>query len=213
MQDVKELTRHASPGGRPQPLAFHAGKLWIGSWDTSKLYAVDPTTWVVTGEVTLPGQAYGLTPFDGALFIVVSQGEDDDRYLYRFVPGKGLDEESKMKCPDFTGSHLTTDGTSLYLAQQTFGRVAVLDAHGAVQREFPLPSRAAGICFSGGTLYMIGADDDFDVLEFGTLNIASQTPTFTASSPMAPESRSLAFDGKLWWTNYRELNETVSFTV
>jgi hypothetical protein len=30
---------------------------------------------------------------------------------------------------------------------------------------------------------------------------------------MAPESRSLAFDGKLWWTNYRDLNETVSFTV
>ena len=213
MQDVKELVRHPAPGGRPQPLAFHDGKLWIGCWDTSSIYAVDSKTWTVTDTIATPGKPYGIAWFDGAFNVVVSLGEEDDRYRFRFTPGQGFDEASKTACPDFTGSHLTTDGTSLYLTQMGNGRILVLDTKGAVTRTIALPTRSGGVCFEGGTFYMISADDEFDVLQFGTMDIASETPTFTALAPMSPEARSLAYDGTSWWTNYRELSETVSFTA
>ena len=70
---------------------------------------------VVVEEVAAPGKPYGLTVVGNELRVVVSIGEDDDRYLYRFVPGQGFDAESKTACPDFTGSHLASDGTTLYL--------------------------------------------------------------------------------------------------
>jgi hypothetical protein len=213
MQDVKAFVSHPAPAGRPHPLAFHAGKLWVGSWDTTQLYAVDTQTWTVSETVHAPGKPYGLTSFGGALHAVISLGEDDDRYLYRLTPGGGFDEASKMPCPDYTGSHLTTDGKALYLVQQTNRRIVQLDEHGAVQRAIPLPTRSGGCCFDAGTCYMISADDDFDVLEFGTLDIAAEAPQFTSIAPISAESRGLAFDGKLWWTNYRELNETVSFAL
>ncbi len=213
MQDIKELVRHPAPGGRPQPLAVYDGTLWIGCWDTAKLYAIDTKTWTVSDTVDAPGKPYGLVSLDGAMSVVVSLGEDDDRYLYRFAPGRGFDEASKAACPDFTGSQLATDGTSLYLAQMGNGRILVLDAHGTVKREIPLPTRIAGMCFDGGTFYAISADDDFDVLQFGTMDISSEEPVFTGIARVAPEARGLAFDGTSWWTNYRELSETISFTA
>jgi hypothetical protein len=211
MNDVTELSRHAAPGGRPQPLAFVDGTLWVGSWDTSKLYAIEPKTWTVREEIDAPGQPYGLAFFDGALSVVVSHGEDDDRYLYRCVPGTGFDAESKTACPELTGSHLVSDGKALYLAQLTHRRLLELGRAGETVREIALPSACAGFCFDAGALYVISADDEFDELHFATLDLAHETPALTLLAKLPAEARGLAFDGTAWWTNLRELNQTVSF--
>lgn len=213
MKDVQELSRHGSPGGRPQPLAFHGETLWIGSWDTSSLYAIDTKTWSVLDEVAAPGKPYGLASFEGALRAVISIGEDEDRYFYTFVPGQGFDAKSKIECPERTGSHLTSDGSVLYLVQSTFGRILKLDAAGTVLREIPMPSRCGGASYAAGTFHIISADAEFDVLEFATLDIELPRPTLAPVAAMAPEARGLAFDGTTWWTNYRELNEIVSFAA
>ena len=99
MQSVRELERQPSPAPRPQPLAFYGKTLWMGSWDTNHLYAIDPHTWRVLEEVAAPGKPYGLAALGAELRVVVSIGEEDDRYLYRFVPGQGFDPESKTACP------------------------------------------------------------------------------------------------------------------
>jgi len=211
MNDVRELSRHASPGGRPQPVAFHRGTLWIGSRERSRLYAIDPLTWSVREEVAIPGEPFGLASFDGALHVIVSIGEDDDRYLYRYVPGTTFDPSSGAACPERTGSNLASDGTALYLVQATFGKIVKLDGSGSFSGEITLGTRCAGLAFGAGGASMIAADDEFDVLQFGSLDLAGSAAAFTPIAGISADARGLAFDGKSWWTNLREKHEIISF--
>ncbi|MBV8116540.1 MAG: hypothetical protein JOZ01_01105 [Candidatus Eremiobacteraeota bacterium] len=214
MNDVTVLSRHASPGGRPQPLAFLNGTLWAGAWETDALYAIDPQTWKVREQVAAPGRPYGLATLQNELRVVVSLGEDDDRYLVRFIPGRGFDDASKMPCPEFTGSHLASDGSTLYLTQQGLRRIVTLDAQAAIQREFALPTRCGGIAFGpNGDLYMIAADADFDNLDFAKLDVDGEKPEATHIAKVDPDARGLAFDGSSWWTSYREAGEITAFNV
>jgi len=213
MQNVKELQRHRSPGSRPQPLAFLEKRLWVGSWDTDHLYAIDPLKWSVVEEVSAPGKPYGIASFGNELRVVVSIGEDDDRYLYRFVPGQGFDPESKTACPDLTGSQLVSDGTTLYLGQMGNRRILALDASGSVLREIPLPTRFGGMGFGEGTFYIIAADDEFENLQLATLDLQLGKPDIVPVAAIPFDARSLAFDGNAWWTSHREASEIVSFTL
>jgi outer membrane protein assembly factor BamB len=211
MQTVKELARFPSPGGRPQPLAFHDGKLWVGCWDTSRIYALDPATGAVVDQVEAPGKPYGLAAYGATLRAVISHGEQDDRYLYTFAPGQGFDMESKIACPDLTGSHLTSDGTDLYLVQMSYRRILLIDATASVRRTVKLPSACAGICATAGTFHAITTEDDFDTLQFATLDIASNEARFALVATVPPEARALALDGTAWWTSLREEGHIVSF--
>ena len=94
MNDVKILQQHESPGGRPQPVCFHNGTLWIGTWDTNKIHSYDPKSWAKTGEVDAPGRPYGIAGVGDDLRIVIAIGEEEDRFLYRFTPGAGFAQES-----------------------------------------------------------------------------------------------------------------------
>jgi hypothetical protein len=208
---VKELTRFSSPGGRPQPLAFHEGKLWVGCLETSRIYALDPKTGELLDQVEAPGKPYGLAAFGGALRAVISHGEEDDRYLYTLMPGQGFDMESKIACPDLTGSHLTSDGTKLYLLQMSYRRILLIDGAAAVQRTIKLPSAGGGICATPNAFYMMPTEDDFDTMQFATLDIASNEPRYTALATVPPESRALAFDGMAWWTSLRDEGQIISF--
>jgi sugar lactone lactonase YvrE len=213
MQNIKERERHASPANRPQPLAFHESTLWMGSWDTDRLYAIDPKTWKVTDEVEAPGKPYGLASLGGELRVVVSIGEADDRFLYRFAPGKGFDAASKTPCPDDTGSSLATDGTTLYLGQMGLQRVAALDAHDKVTRTIALPTRCGGIGFGPGGFYIISADDEWENVKFAKLDITEDAPDLEPLASIEFDARALAYDGSAWWTSNREENEIVAFTV
>ena len=184
----------------------------MGSWDTDHLYAIDPQTWSVVDEVPAPGKPYGLAALNGELRVVVAIGEHDDRYLYRFVPGQGFDPKSKMACPDLTGSHLVSDGTTLYLAQMGNRRVVALDEQGTIQREIALPARTAGLGFANGTFYLISGDDELENLHLATFDFQANTPDTVQLASIPFDARCLAFDGSAWWTSHREASEIVSFT-
>jgi DNA-binding beta-propeller fold protein YncE len=206
------MQRRPSPGGRPQPLALFGDRLWIGSWGNRRIYGVDPATWKVEHDVEAPGTPYGIAPLGNGLTVVVSDdSEADDRYFYRFVPGKGFDEASKTPCPDLTGSHLASDGRELYLGQMHNQRIVTLDAQGQIAREIPLSTRCGGFGFGpGGTLYAIAADEEFEKLELATLALDG---TMTPIAPFEFGARCLAYDGKLWYTSNREAGEIVTFTL
>ncbi|HEY6325667.1 MAG TPA: hypothetical protein VIW73_04000 [Candidatus Cybelea sp.] len=213
MQTIKETQRHGSPGGRPQPLAFHDGLLWIGSWETDKLYGIDAGQWTVKHEVDAPGRPFGLTSLDGALRVVVAL-DDDDRYLFRFTSDGGFDASSKTPCPDFTGSHLASDGSSLYLCQQGKRRILELDDRGGVRREIALPTRCGGFAFRApGDCRMLSADEEFDNLAFARIDLKQDAPAAEEIAAINAEARALTFDGELWWTSYRELNDVAAFAV
>lgn len=214
MQNVQEQQRRPSPAARPQPLAFYRGHVWMGSWDTDRLYAINPKTWSVEDEVAAPGRPYGIAPFGDGLSVVVSIGADDDRYLYRFVPGKGFDPASKTACPDFTGSHLAADGGELYLCQQGNKRILVLDASAAVQREIALPTRCAGLGFgASGESFVISADEEFENLAMARFDLRASAPALEPIATVPFDARALTFDGAAWWTSEREAGEIVSFTI
>jgi len=210
MQNVKEINRQKSPAGRPQPLAFYGGQLWVGSWDTDKLYAIDTKDWNVVDEIAAPGKPYGLATVGDALSVVVAL-DDDDRYLFRFRPGRGFD--NKVACPDVTGSHLAADGSTLYLCQQGKQRILELDGRGGVQREIALPARCAGFAFDGsGSAFMIAADDEFENLEFGRIDLKQSAPAAEPVAAVPFDGRALTFDGTMWWTSDRDKGEIVAFT-
>ena len=213
MKSITELHRFPAPAARPQPLVFDGKSLWTGSWETDHIYELDPNGMKVIRDIPAPGKPYGLALLGKELRVVVALGEDDDRFFYRFDPKSGFDESSKTACPEFTGSHLASDGTSLYLAQMHYRQVLVIDAHGKATRTIPLPSRIGGLGFANGTLYTIEADEEFDHLQFASLDISGEQAKIEAIAPMDEHARSLAFDGSAWWTCYREKNEIVSFTV
>jgi outer membrane protein assembly factor BamB len=214
MNDVRELHRRTSPGGRPQPLAFYENSLWVGSWETDHIYALDPTTWSVRAEVAAPGKPYGIAPFEGGLRVVVSLGEEDDRYLYQFVPGDGFDASSKTPCPDLTGSQLASDGKTLYLGQMGNRRILALDAQGGVARELALPTRFGGMGFGpSGGFYIITADEEWENLRFAKLDLRSGTMNPDPIARIPDGWRSLAYDGSSWWTCDREAGEIVTFAA
>jgi len=213
MTNVRERTRIASPGGRPQPLAFHGTTLYVGSRDTLHLYGIDPATGTVVDDVVLPGPPFGLVSHAGELCIVVSIGDDDDRYLYRYVPGRTFDAKQRIELPERHGSNLASEGRTLYLVQATNARIVALARDGSIERAIALPTRIAGACFHEGALYVITADEEFEQLELATLELDGSRATVTPIATISPEARSLAYGAGAWWTNYRERNEIVSIAI
>ncbi len=214
MNDVRELQRHASPGGRPQPLCYHNGTLWVGAWDTDRIYAIDPRNWTVSAEFAAPGRPYGIAAIGDGLRIVVAIGEDEDRYIYRFTPGKGFDGGSKTALPDLTGSYLASDGSTLYMTQLGKRRIVTLDDAAAIVREIPLPTRCLGIAFGpGGAFYMIAADEEFENLKLATFDLNDEAPQPNPVAALNDDARGLTFDGSAWWTSYREASEIVNFRL
>jgi outer membrane protein assembly factor BamB len=214
MQTNTELNRRPSPATRPHPLTYRDGLLWMASWDTNRVYAIDPQTWNVLVEVEAPGQPYGITAYGDGLMVVVALGDDDDRYLFRLSSGGVFDLDSKRACPDFTGSYLAAAGETLYLGQMTLRRILALAPDGGFEREIPLPTRCAGLGFGANQqFYIIAGDSELEHLQFGRLDIRQDAPQFEAIRPLPDEARSLAYDGTQWWTCLRDDNEIASFTA
>lgn len=184
----------------------------MGSWETDRLYAIEPHSWKITGEAAAPGKPYGLASSGGDLWVVVSLGADDDRYLVRFSPATGFDEGSRVACPDFTGSHLAADAAGLYLCQQGNARILAIDAQANVLRTIALPTRCAGLGFGpDGAAFMISGDEELENLRFAALDLSTDAPKERALATIPFDARSLAFDGTNWWTSHREASEIVSF--
>jgi hypothetical protein len=211
-QKIHHLQRRPSPAPRCQGLALYNDLLWTGSWETDRIYAIDPRSWTVKEEHAAPGRPYGIAPLRDRLYVVVSDGgEEDDRYLYQLVPGRGFDDASKTPCPDLTGSYLASDGSELFLGQMHERRIITLDSNLRVTRKIPLSTRSGGFGFGfGGTLYFITADEEFENLALATLDLDG---TISVLAPFEEGFRSLAYDGTQWYTSDREAGQIVTFTI
>lgn len=212
MQSITELQRKPSPGGRPQPLAYLDGALYVGSLDTSVIYEIETASWHVRAQHAAPGRPYGMAVLDGTVRVVVSIGDQDDRYLHTFVPGKGF-ELTGVALPDLSGSHLASDGSSLYLLQIGNRCVVTLDGEGKVKKRTALLQRLAGIGCANGKLYGLSGDEEFEHLHLAEIDLRGTEVAIANLASIADEARGLTHDGNAWWTSFRDDNQIVSFAL
>jgi hypothetical protein len=151
MRDLPTITdqqRNASPAVTPQALAWHHGKLWMGSRDLSRIYVIDPLTWSVIEEHEPPGCPWAAVSDGETLWFTIGVGANDDRYVCRYKPGRSFAPESEwIACPEFAGSYLSYDGANLYLSQWYKHRILQLDRSGTILRTFDVEEEICGHTF------------------------------------------------------------------
>jgi hypothetical protein len=210
VKDVNEALRLPSPAPRPQALAFDGEKLWMGSIETDRLYAINPLQWTLIEEEKVPGKPWGMTVVGDELRVVCGVGENDDRVIKRFLPGHGF-KSQLIECPEATGSQLSFDGTWLYLSQWYNRRILGLDERGEVVRQIDVPHQICGQCFVDGTFYLVTTDDEA-TNEYFLTRVSANGETRSEDLARIPfAARALAFDGSRFWTNHREANQIVAF--
>jgi hypothetical protein len=210
---INEVLRFPAPGAEPLGLAFDGPTLWISSREAHRLYAVDPATWTVSEEAETPGAAFGIAVGRDELRVVIGFGEDDDdRYIYRFVPGRGFERE-RIECPDLSGVHVAFDGDALFLSQAHNMRILGLDGHGAVVREIRLDRVPVGMTIIDGIFFLVTGDKDFKNLELTKVDAHGEMPRVTSLASIPFVARGLAFDGFRFWTGHRDQNEIVAFAL
>jgi hypothetical protein len=210
---ITEILRLPSPGPEPLGLAFDGTALWIASREAHLIYAVNPATWTVREEAQVPGAPFGITVVGIELRVVVGFGEDDDdRYIYRFVPGHHF-KTDRIACPDLSGAHLAFDGESLYLSQAHNRKILKLDSHGAVVREISLDRVPVGMTVIDGMFYLVTCEKDFKNPQLTTVDIQGETPRVALLAPIPFGARGLTFDGARFWTSDRRANEIVAFAM
>lgn len=211
MQDVKEALRLPSPAPRPQALAFDGEKMWMGSIETDRLYAINPLQWTVIEEEHVPGKPWGMTVVGDELRVVCGIGDDDDRVIRRFIPGHGFKKGDSVDCPEYTGSQLSYDGTRLYLSQWYNRRILGLDEHGKIVKQIDVPHQICGQCYVDGAFYCVTTDDEESGEYFLTKISANGDHAAEDLARIPFAARALAYDGSRFWTNHREANQIVSF--
>jgi hypothetical protein len=210
---INEILRLPSPGPEPLGLAFDGETLWISSREAHRLYAVNPATWTVREEAQVPGAPFGIAVVGIELRVVVGFGEDDnDRYIYRFIPGHGF-KSDRLECPDLSGAHVAFDGDALYLSQAHNKKILKLDGHGAVLRDIPLERRPVGMTIVDGIFHLVTGDEEFKNLELTKVDTRGESPRVTSLASIPFRARGLAFDGARFWTNDRGANEIVAFEM
>jgi hypothetical protein len=91
-------------------------------------------------------------------------------------------------------------------------KIVGIDECGNVVRTIDLPRGVCGQCFSDGSFYVITTDDeDSDQYFLGKVDAEGTNFQDLAHVPFA--ARGLASDGNRFWTNHRERNEIVAFTI
>jgi sugar lactone lactonase YvrE len=214
VHDIKEALRLPSPAPRPQSIAFDGELLWMGSVETSRVYAIDPHQWTVTQEEPAPGKPWGITVVGDELRVLCGETGEDLRRIRRFVPGHGFKTKEFLACPQDTGSQLSYDGIRLYVSQWYNQRILGIDEAGEVVRTIDLPRGICGQTFSDGSFYTVTTDDEESDDYFLTrVHVNGGAPSIEDLARVPLKARGLAYDGARFWTNHRERNEIVAFTI
>jgi len=209
--DITATVRLRSPGLEPFGFAFSGATLWIASREAHRLFAVDPVTWTVTEEAPCPGAPFGIAIAGDDFRAVIGFGDDDDdRYIYRFVPGRGF-EDNRIACPDLSGAHLAFEGGALFLSQAHNQRILTLDSQGAVTHTMQLERVPVGMTVVDGCFFLITGDKAFKNLQLAKVEDRTEAPRLTALATIPFVARGLAFDGSRFWTGDRATNEVVAF--
>jgi len=209
---IEELLRVPSPAPTPQSLAFDGELLWMGSWETQRVYGIVPQQFTVREEAVAPGHPVGAVAVGDELRFVCSEdGEADHRFIRRFVPGHGF-KSDKVPCPEDTGSFLAFDGMHLWLSQRYNKRVLELDAEYGVRRSIQLDAEIVGIVMVEGTLYA----STWHGRENGGCKIAridAGAGTFDYAGSLPFAGISLTHDGSRFWTNDTKHTAIVAFNL
>lgn len=212
LQEIVELRRINAPTPRPQAIAFDGANLWLGSIETERLYALRPNTWTVTEEMSVPGKPWGMTVAGDELRVLLGQTDEDHRTIFRAVPGHGLRNSGAMPCPDDTGSHLSYDGDRLYVSQWYNRRIIALDAAGKAGTIVDVPHQICGHTIVNGCFYCITVEDEKTGPYWLTrVDARGSSPTAVDLATISFNARGLAYDGERFWTNDREVHQTVAF--
>jgi outer membrane protein assembly factor BamB len=208
---IEELLRMPAPCPAPMGVACDGTDLWIGSFETNRIYGVRALQGTVFEEAQAPGRPFGITVTGDALRVVMSEGSDDDRYIRRYIMGKRFKSE-KIPCPDLTGSFIAYDGDRLYISQRDNQVIIEVDETGTVLRTIPVPRQITGMVVVGGRFYLVTTpsrtSDDYRLL---CLDARRELPEVHELASLPFAGRSLAFDGSKFWTSDRDRNELVAF--
>jgi hypothetical protein len=211
---IDERRRLQSPTPTPQALAWRHEELWIGSRDKRRIYRMDPNAWTVLEETEAPGIPWAATSKGDDLWFTIGEDPEDDRYLRRYVIEKGFSETERIACPDLTGSYLSYDGSHLYLSQWYKHRILKLDAAGNILRVIDVGAEICGHVFVDALIYVIrGTEQGEGDWRIARLDPREETPRVEELARVPFQCRSLAFDGRFFWTNHRDAHEVVSFAA
>ena len=214
LSTIIERGRFPSPAAAPQALAWSGGKLWMGSRDLRRIYAIDSTEWKVLEEKEPPGIPWAAVATNGSLCFTIGEDPNDDRYIRRFVPKAGFSETDRIACPEFTGSYLSYDGDHLYLSQWYKHRILELDANGNIIRVIDVGAEVSGHSFVDGMIYVLrGTEQNGESWTIARLDPREKKPEVKEIAVVPFACRSLTFDGANFWSNHRAANEIVSFTL
>jgi hypothetical protein len=211
---IIERGRFPSPAPAPQALAWDGSKLWMGSRDLSRIYAIDPKEERVLEEKEPPGIPWAAVATNGTLCFTIGEGPNDDRYIRRFVPKIGFSETDRIACPEFTGSYLSYDGESLYLSQWYKHRILKLDANGNIIRVIDVGAEVSGHAFVDGIIYvLLGTEQNGESWTIARLDPREEKPEVKDIAVVPFACRSLTFDRELFWSNYRAKDAIISFVL
>jgi outer membrane protein assembly factor BamB len=209
-----ERGRFPSPAVTPQALAWDGSKLWMGSRDMRRIYAIDPKNWRVVEEIEAPGIPWAAVATNGTLRFTIGEGPNDDRYICRFAPNSGFSGQGKIACPEFTGSYLSHDGENLYLSQWYKHRILKLDASGNIIRVIDVGAEVSGHAFVDGAIYVLrGTEQNGESWTIAQLDPREEKPEVKDIAVVPFACRSLTFDGANFWANHRAGDEIVSFVL
>jgi hypothetical protein len=214
LPSIVEHRRLKSPAITPQALAWHNGALWMGSRDVRHIYGIEPNEWRVFEEREAPGIPWAAVSAGGALRVTIGEGAEDDRYMWSYIPGEGFSDENRFAYPDFTGSYLSYDGTNIYMSQWYKGLILKLAPNGETLSAIKVPGEISGHVFANGMLYVLhGTEKNGENWAIAQLNPKQQKPEAHDIATVPFACRSLTFDGKNFWSNFRAAAETISFTL
>jgi hypothetical protein len=214
LSTIIERGRFLSPASAPQALAWDGNKLWMGSRDLRRIYAIDPKQWEVLEEKEPPGIPWAAVATNGTLCFTIGEGPNDDRYIRRFVPKAGFSETDLIACPEFTGSYLSYDAGHLYLSQWYKHRILKLDANGSIIRVIDIGAEVSGHVFVDGMIYVLrGTEQNGESWTIARLDPREGKPEVKDIAVVPFACRSLTFDGANFWSNHRAANEIVSFAL
>ena len=212
MAPIVESSRRTAPAVTPQALACDGENLWVSSRDLGTLYKCEAATLRVVEEIDPPGVIWAAVSTHDWWRFTIGKGLNDDRYVYRYTPEDGF--AKLFACPEFAGSYLSFDGSSLYLSQWYKGEIHRIDDGGNISRTISVGAEVSGHTFANGLLYVLrGTEQNGESWTLASVDLSAEAPVATDVAAVPFACRSLAFDGEKFWTNHRAAGEIVSFNL
>jgi hypothetical protein len=214
LPSIVEHRRFRSPAVTPQALTWHNGALWMGSRDLRRIYGIDPGKWQVFEEREAPGIPWAAVSIGDTMRFTIGEGDNDDRYMWSYTSGKGFSDDVRFPYPELAGSYLSYDGDNVYMSQWYKGLIHKFGPHGEILRSIDVGPEISGHVFVDGSIYVLrGTEKDGENWKIAKLDPTEQKPEVRDVAVVPFACRSLTFDGKMFWSNFRAGGETISFSL